>query len=191
MHRVLAKSAAAPDKLAKVKAAMVNISLAPAIPATSTPAPAPEKAAPAPPAAANTRLAPVHLLILGAMALALAPQHINTLVPVPATPAAPAPLAVASIQNALAPPLILGHQGLVNVQLSINTPAPVRDTPVVWAPPAAENIPLANAPLATNGKMVVARNKHRMEQLVSCIIAMAKLLVYVLQVWISILRWKI
>ena len=35
---------------------------------------------------------------------------------------------------------------------------------------------------------IVARNKHRMEQLASCIIAMAKLLVYVLQVWASMLR---
>ena len=127
---------------------MVNISLAPAILATSTPAPAPEKAAPAPPAAANTRLAPVHLLILGAMALALAPQHINTLVPVPATPAAPAPLAVASIQN------VLANQ-------------------------------------ATHGKMAPARNKRKTVLKVSCIIAMAKLLVYVLQVWASMLRREI
>ena len=120
----------------------VNISLAPAIALTNTPVPAPEKAVPAPPAAANTRLAPVHLLILGAMALALAPQLINML-------------------------------------------APARATPAVRAKCVAENIPNVLANPATHGKMVVAGNKHRMEQLASCIIAMAKLLVYVLQVWAS------
>ena len=54
-----------------------------------------------------------------------------------------------------------------------NTLARVRATREVLVPPAAANTPLAPAPLATNGKMVVARNKHRMEQLASCIIAMA------------------
>ena len=69
-----------------------------------------------------------------------------------------------------------------------NTLARVRATPVVWAPPVVASMRLVPAPLATNGKMAVAGNKHRMEQLASCIIAMAKLLVYVLRVWASMSR---
>ena len=68
------------------------------------------------------------------------------------------------------------------------TPARAPVTPVVLGLPAVENTPPAPAPLAMSGKMVVAGNKHRMEQLASCIIAMAKLLVYVLQVWASMSR---
>ena len=101
-HRALAKSAAAPDKLAKVKAARASTNLALAILAINTPAPAPEKAAPVNPAAASTNPALVHLLILGAMALALAPQLINTPAPVRATPVVPAPAAEESIPNVLA-----------------------------------------------------------------------------------------
>mgnify|MGYP004675102955 CR=1 FL=1 len=103
------------------------------------------KPAPVNPAAASTNPALVPLLTLGATALALAPQHTNTLALVQATQEAPAPPATASIQNVL-------------------------------------------ANLATNGKMVVVRNKHRMEQLASCIIAMARWLAYVLRVWTSMSR---
>ena len=67
-----------------------------------------------------------------------------------------------------------------------NTLARVRATPEVPAPPVVASMRLVPAPLATNGKTAAARN--RMEQLASCIIAMAKLLVYVLQVWASMLR---
>ena len=107
-RRVLAKSAAVRGKSARVKAARVNISLAPATALTSTPAPAPEKAAPAKLAAANTRLAPVHLLILGATVLALAPQLINMIAPARATLVVLAPPAAASIQNVLANPATHG-----------------------------------------------------------------------------------
>ena len=69
--------------------------------------------------------------------------------------------------------------------LAINTSVPVPATLAAPTPLAAESILPAFAPAVMNGKMVVARNKHRMEQLASCIIAMAKLLVYVLQVWAS------
>ena len=72
--------------------------------------------------------------------------------------------------------------------LATNTPAPAPATPVVLVRLAAESIPLAPAPLATNGKMVVAGNKHRMDQMVKSINAMAKLLVYVLRVWASMSR---
>ena len=67
-----------------------------------------------------------------------------------------------------------------------NTPAPVPATPAAPALPVAASMRLVPAPLATNGKTAAARN--RMEQLASCIIAMAKLLVYVLQVWASMSR---
>ena len=118
---------------------------------------------------------------------ALAIRVINTLAPAPATPVVWERLVVVSIPNAIVQVIIVGMVAVVLflVHQVINIHAPVRATPVVWAPPAAENIPLANAPTVMNGKMVVARNKHRMEQLASCIIAMAKLLVYVLQVWAS------
>ena len=74
---------------------------------------------------------------------------------------------------------------LVLAILVTNTAAPARVTPVVPAPPAAENIPLAPAPAVMSGKMAVAKNKFSMALKVSYIIAMAKLLVYVLQVWAS------
>ena len=86
-----------------VKAARVNTNPAPAIALTNTPAPVPEKAAPAPPAAANTRLAPVHLLTHGHQEPANAPQLINIPARAPATPVVPAPPAAASIRLALAP----------------------------------------------------------------------------------------
>ena len=96
------------------KAARVNISLAPAILATNTPAPAPEKAAPVNPAAANTLPALVHLLTLGATVLALAPQLINTLVRAPATPVVWAPPVVASMRLVPAPAATSGTAAAVN-----------------------------------------------------------------------------
>ena len=69
--------------------------------------------------------------------------------------------------------------------LAINTSVPVPATPAVPAPPAAASIPLAPAQAVMNGKTVVARKKSLTAPKVSCIIAMAKLLVYVLQVWAS------
>ena len=93
---------------------MVNISLAPAILATNTPAPAPEKAAPAPPAAASTNPALVHLLTLGATVLAPAPQLINMLAQARATLEALAPLAVENIPPAPAPAVMSGKTAVVN-----------------------------------------------------------------------------
>ena len=62
-------------------------------------------------------------------------------------------------------------------------------TPVVLAPLVAVSIPPAPAPLATNGKMAAVRKKRSlMDQMVKSINAMAKLLVYVLQVWASMSR---
>ena len=71
------------------------------------------KAAPVNPAAANTRLAPVHLLTLGATVLALAPQLINMLAPARATPVVPAPLAAANIPPAPAPAVTSGKTAVV------------------------------------------------------------------------------
>ena len=72
------------------------------------------KAAPVNPAAANTRLAPVHLLILGATVLALAQALTNTPAPARVTPVVPAPPAVASIPNVLAPAATSGTAAAVN-----------------------------------------------------------------------------
>ena len=55
-----------------------------------------------------------------------------------------------------------------------NTPAPVPATPAAPALPVAASMRLVPAPAVMSGKMVVVRNKHRMEQLASCIIAMVK-----------------
>ena len=120
--------------------------------------------------------------------LALAILAINTPAPVRATLVVLAPPATASTNPALVHLLTLGATVLALAPQLINTPAPVRATPAVPALLVAASMRLVPAPLATNGKMVVARNKHRMEQLASGIIAMAKLLVYVLQVWASMSR---
>ena len=173
------------------KPATANINLALAILAINTPAQAPATpVAPARLAVANIPNVLVNHPILGHQVLVNAHQLINTLAPAPAMQAALAPPVAVSIPNAIVQVIIVGMVAVVLflVHQVINIHAPVRATPVVWAPPAAENIPLANAPTVMNGKMVVAKNKHRMEQLASCIIAMAKLLVYVLQVWASMLR---
>ena len=71
------------------------------------------KAAPVNPAAASTNPALVPLLTLGATVLALAPQLINMLAPVQATPAAPAPLAEESIPNVVANPATHGKMAPV------------------------------------------------------------------------------
>ena len=52
-----------------------------------------------------------------------------------------------------------------------NTLARVRATPEVPAPPVVASMRLVPAPLATNGKMVVVRNKFSTAPKVSCIIA--------------------
>ena len=122
------------------------------------------------------------------ISLAVAILAINTPAPALATPAVLAPPVAENIRNVLVRHLILGTAPPAPAQVLINTPAPAPATPVAPALPVAANIPLAPAPLAMSGKMVVAGNKHRMEQLASCIIAMAKLLVYVLQVWASMSR---
>ena len=154
---------------------MVSTNHALAIVLINTTAPAPEKAASVAPATASTPLAP-------------ATQVTNTPAPVRVTPAAPAPPAEESIPNVLANLLILGHQESANAPQLINMLVPAPDTPAVQVLPGGVSIPNVPVPLATNGKMVVARNKHRMEQLASCIIAMARWLVYVLRLWASMLR---
>ena len=109
---------------------------------------------------------------------------INTPAPAPATRVVWERLVVVSIPNAIVQVIIVGMVAVVLflVHQATNTLAPVQAIPEAQAPLAAVNIPPVSAPAVMNGKMVVARNKHRMEQLASCIIAMAKLLVYVLQV---------
>ena len=79
-------------------------------------APAPTSAAvTAPLAIANINAVPVHLLILGAapITLAPAPQLINILVAAPAIPAAPALPVMANIKNAPANQAMNGKTGLV------------------------------------------------------------------------------
>ena len=80
---------------------------------TNTPAPAPEKAAQAPPAAASTNPALAHHPILGATALALAPQLINMLAQARATPVVLAPPAAASIPNVVVNPATHGKMAPV------------------------------------------------------------------------------
>ena len=111
---------------------------------------------------------------------------INTLVQGQDTPVVQVPPAEDIILNVIVPHHIRGVVALVSVIVRMLMLVRAPATPVAPALPVAANIPLAPAPLATNGKMVVA--EHRMEQLASCIIAMAKLLVYVLQVWASMSR---
>ena len=69
-----------------------------------------------------------------------------------------------------------------------NTPAPVPATPAAPALPVAASMRLVPAPLATNGKTAAARNKHRMEQLASCIIATARWSALRLAIWASMSR---
>ena len=139
------------------------------------------------PAMENTPPVLAHHLILGTEAPAPAQVLINTPAPVRVTPAVPALPAAVSIPNAIVQVIIVGMVAVVLflVHQVINIHAPVPATLAAPTPLAAESILPAFAPAVMNGKMVVARNKHRMEQLASCIIAMAKLLVYVLQVWAS------
>ena len=66
----------------------------------------------------NIPPAPVNHLIPGLMALALARQHINTLVPAPATPVAQAPPVVENILNVNAPVVINGMQPVEHVRLT-------------------------------------------------------------------------
>ena len=113
---------------------------------------------------------------------------INTLVQGQDTPVVQVPPVEDIILNVIVHHHIRGVVALVSVIVRMLMLAPAPVTPVVLVRLAAENIPLAPAPAAMSGKTEVARNKHRMEQLASCIIAMAKLLVYVLQVWASMLR---
>ena len=113
---------------------------------------------------------------------------INTLVQGQDTPVVQVPPAEDIILNVIVHHHIRGVVALVSVIVRMLMLAPVRATPAALAPPAAENIPPAPVPAAMNGKTEVARNKHRMEQLASCIIAMAKLLVFVLRVWASMSR---
>ena len=61
-------------------------------------------------------------------------------------------------------------------------------TPEALALPVVASMLLVPAPAVMSGKMAAVRNKHRMEQLASCIIATVKLWVYVLQVWASMSR---
>ena len=88
----------------------------------------------------------------------------------------------------LAHHLILGTEAPAPAQVLINILVQGQDTPVVQVPPAAANIPPAPAPAAMNGKTVLVSNKFSTELKVICIIAMAKLLVYVLRVWASMSR---
>ena len=113
---------------------------------------------------------------------------INTLVQGQDTPVVQAPPAEDIILNVIVNPLTLGAVALVSVIVRMLMLAPAPATPVVWAPPVMASMRLVPAPAVMSGKMAAVRNKHRMEQLASCIIAMAKLLVYVLQVWASMSR---
>ena len=88
----------------------------------------------------------------------------------------------------IAPPHTLGAMVLVLAIRATNTLARVRATPVVWAPPEVASMRLVPAPAVMSGKMAVAKNKFSTVPKVICIIAMAKLLVYVLQVWASMSR---
>ena len=69
-------------------------------------------------AAANIPPAPANHLIPGLMGLALARQHINTLVPAPATPVAQAPPVVASMLNVPVLPVINGIRLVEHVRLT-------------------------------------------------------------------------
>ena len=95
-----------------------------------------------------------------------------------------------SIPNAIVQVIIVGMVAVVLflVHQVINTPAPVPATRVVPAPPVVASMRLVPAPAVMSGKMAAVRNKCSTAPKVSCIIAMAKLLVYVLQVWASMLR---
>ena len=139
------------------------------------------------PATANINLALAHHLILGAAPLAPAQVLTNTPAPVPAMQVVWAPPVAVSIPNAIVQVIIVGMVAVVLflVHQVINIHAPVPATPVVWAPPVVASMRLVPVPLATNGKTAAVRNKCSTAPKVSCIIAMAKLLVYVLQVWAS------
>ena len=123
---------------------------------------------------------------------ALAIRAINIPAPARATPAAPAPPAAENILNVIAQTTTLGMGVTVFflAHQATNTLALVQAIPEALALPAAANIPLVPAPLATNGKMAAVRNKCSTAPKVSCIIAMAKLLVYVLRVWASNERFR-
>ena len=112
-----------------------------------------------------------------------------SLTPAPAlTKPAPVNPATASMRLAPVPHLILGVAAPASAPQHINTPAPARATLVVLAPPAAASMRLAPAPTAMSGKMVVVKNKSSTAPKANCIIATARWLVSVLQVWASMLR---
>ena len=142
------------------------------------------------PATANINLALAHHLTLGAVALAPAQVLINTPAPARGTPVAPALPVVENIINVTVQVIIVGMVAVVLflVHQVINIHAPVPAMQVAQAMLAVVSMRLVPAPLATNGKMEAARNKSSTAPKVSCIIAMAKLLVYVLRVWASMLR---
>ena len=102
--------------------------------------------------------------------------------------AAPVNPAAASTNPALVHLLTLGATVLAPAPQLINMLAPAPATPAAPAPLAAENIPPAPAPAVTSGKSELARNKRKTALKEICIIAMAKLLVYVLREWTSMSR---
>ena len=99
-----------------------------------------------------------------------------------------AQLAAEDIPPAPANHLIPGLMGLALARQPINTPVPALDIQAGRVLPAAENILNVNVPLGMNGKMVVARNKSSTVPKANCITATARWLVFVLQVWASMLR---
>ena len=122
------------------------------------------------------------------MGLALARQPINTLVLVLDIQAGRVLPAAVNIPPAPVNHLIPGLMGLALVRQHINTLVLALDIQAGRVLPAAENIPLVNAPAAMNGKMVVVKNKSSTVPKANCITATARWLVFVLQVWASMLR---
>ena len=112
---------------------------------------------------------------------------INTLVQGQDTPVAPAPPAEDIILNVIVNPLTLGVVALVSVIVRMLMLARVRATQAALALPVVASMRLVPAPAAMSGKTEVAKNKFSTVPKVICIIAMAKLLVYV-QVWASMSR---
>ena len=97
---------------------------------------------------------------------------------------------VVSIPNAIVQVIIVGMVAVVLflVIRATNTLAPVPAMQVAQATLAVASMRLVPAPAVMSGKMAAVRNKCSTAPKVSCIIAMAKLLVYVLQVWASMSR---
>ena len=138
----------------------------------------------------NIKVAPAHLLILGAAAPALAQVPILTPAPAPATPEEVAKSVITNILIVIAPPHTLGAAALALAQVPILTLARAPATRVVPALLATANTPPAPAPSDMNGKMEAAKNFLTAPK-VSCITATVRWLVSVLREWTSMSQCKI